>query len=332
MRGSDLDQEAFTNQETGARPILSYSALIAALGFCVLQSVSTPAQTTVDEDIQTFDRLLAAGHYAEAEAPLENYTSSHPQSSEAWYQLGYLYFRLHKIWPSIQALSKSLSIRPKQADAHKILGLDFSILGRLDLAEYELRRAVALEPGSVESQYSLGRVCYERGNYERAARHLEQALQLNPNHVKALHNLGLTYEGLNQYDRARQHFEKAIALNETSPAPSEWPYIDFATFLNHRGQHQLALDLLRKGERINPKSDPLEFEMAKAYRGLAEWELAAKSLEKAARVNPRNAEYFYVLFLTYKKLGKAAEARDALAEFEKLKQSDSQAAAAATRH
>src|SRR5216684_947242 len=86
----------------------------------------------------------------EAEAPVEKYTRSHPQSPEAWYQLGYLYFRLHKIWPSIQALSKSLSIRPKQADAHRILGLDFSILGRLDLAEDELRRAVALDPGSVE--------------------------------------------------------------------------------------------------------------------------------------------------------------------------------------
>ena len=52
----------------------------------------------------------------------------------------------------------------------------------------------------------------------------------------------------------------------------------------------------------------------------------------AALVNPRNAEYFYVLFLTYKKLGKAAESRAALAQYEKLKQSDSQPAATAARH
>ncbi len=108
--------------------------------------------------------------------------------------MGYVYFRLHKIWPSIQLLSKSLSINVNNAEAHKILGMDFTIVNRLDLATKELEFAVQLNPKSAESQYALGHVYYEQGAYGRAVTNFQKAIALDPDYVKAYHNLGLAYE------------------------------------------------------------------------------------------------------------------------------------------
>jgi Tfp pilus assembly protein PilF len=280
-----------------------------------------PPQTDLKGEIAAFDRHIAAGDFS-VEGALEVFTQVHPEVAQAWYQLGYVYFREHKIWPSVKALSKSLSIDAKQPEAHKVLGLDFTILGRLDLAQDELRRALTLKPTSAEIQYHLGRVYYEQGDSRQAALHLEKANELDPGNVKTLHNLGLTYEALNQDQRARECFQQALTEDEKSVRHSEWPYINFASFLNRHGEYQAAIELLRKASLINAKSDVAAFELAKAYRGLSEWQSEAQSLEKAVELDPHNTQYYYVLSVVYKKLGKNEEARAALGTYESLKQAE----------
>jgi tetratricopeptide (TPR) repeat protein len=294
--------------------------MIAA--FLALSYAFAPAQADVQAEIAGFGRHIAEGDFS-VDAALETFTQLHPEIAQSWYQLGYVYFREHKIWSSVKALSKSLSINAKQPEAHKVLGLDFTILGRLDLAEDELGRALTLKPNSAEIQYHLGRVYYERGNSGQAARHLEQANSLEPGNVKTLHNLGLAYEALNQDQRARQYFQQALTEDEKSARHSEWPYINFASFLNRHGEYQAALDLLLKARLINAKSDVAAFELAKAYRGLSDWQAEAESMEKAVELDPRNTQYFYVLSIVYRKLGKDSESRTALARYESLKQAES---------
>jgi Tfp pilus assembly protein PilF len=285
----------------------------------VLGAIATGSPDDVPSQLAAFDREITAGHYAEVEAPLEQFAAEHPTSASGWYQLGYVYFRTHKIWPSVKALSKSLSLDSRQSEAHKVLGLDFTILGRMDLATDELRRAAALNPTSAEIKYHLGRVYYETGDYSRAKSALEAAVQRDPANVKALHNLALTYEAVRENDRARECFRKAIALDQAFPKHSEWPYLNFGGFLNRREEFSQALSVLRDAQRINPQSDEVAFELAKAYRGVEQYEPALESLLKAVKLNPQNAQYHYVLSLTYRKLGKGEQALQSLAEFERLK-------------
>ena len=250
-----------------------------------------PPQTDLQSEIAAFDRQIAAGDFS-VEGALEVFTQLHPDVAQSWYQLGYVYFREHKIWASVKALSRSLSIDTKQPEAHKVLGLDFTILGRLDLAQDELRRALTLKPTSAEIQYHLGRVYYEQGDSRQAALHLETANALDPGNVKTLHNLGLTYEALNQDQRARDYFQRALTEDEKSPRRSEWPYINFASFLNRHGEYQAAIDLLRKASLVNPKSDVAAFELAKAYRGLLQWQAEAEALEKAVDSGAKREQLF----------------------------------------
>lgn len=271
--------------------------------------------------LRELEKLILAGEYARAEPALETYVAEKPDSWQALYQLGYVYYRLHKIWPAVQVLSRSLSVNVKNAEAHKILGLCFTILERLDLAQKELAIAVELNPASVESHYSLGRVYYELGSYLEAAQAMEKALKLDPTYLKAYHNLGLTYEALEDFQRAREYFVKGRELNEKAAKPAEWPYIDFASFCNRRGEYNKALELLTVPLMRASKIDQAHFQRAKAFRGLGQWESCVEALKQAIEVNPNNPEFYYSLAQAYKRLGRPQDASAALAQFEKVKES-----------
>jgi tetratricopeptide (TPR) repeat protein len=296
------------------------------LGLLIAICCALAYPADANREVTGFDREITRGNFAAVEGPLEAFAAAHSSSAEAWYQLGYVYYRLHKIWPSVKALSKSLSINSRQPDAHRILGLDFTILDRLDLAEDELRRAVALDPASADNRYHLGRICFERGNSSEAVQHFEKALRLSRGDVKTLHNLALAYEAINQVDRARDCFQQAIVQDEKAVAHSEWAYINYGGFLNRRYEYDAALAILRKGEGISPNAE-LQFELAKTYRGLERWADAVGALEKAVQLSPRESQYFYVLSLIYRKLGKENESREALARYEELRRSEQRPAA-----
>ncbi len=278
------------------------------------------AQTILKSELERFDSWIAEGNYEKALAPLEALVAAHPELAEAQYQLGYVYYRLHWIAQSVKALSASLAINSRNADAHRILGYDLTILGRLDLAETEFRRAIELKPQSAESHYALGRVHYEKGSYAAAAAEFEQALRINPSYGKAHENLGLAYEAVNEIAQARAHFETAVRLAESEPQPSPWPYINFAGFQNRRGDYAAALQFARRALAIAPRSDAARFQSAKALRGLERWNECIQELQEAIAINSNNPEFFYTLAVAYRRLGQPDRARVSMEQFEKLKQ------------
>lgn len=269
-------------------------------------------------EIAEFDRLITAGNYQQVAVLLEEYIAENPRSWEGLYQLGYVYFRLHKIWPSIRLLSKSLSINVNNAEAHKILGMDFTIVNRLDLATKELELAVQLNPKSAESHYALGRVHYEHGAYGRAVTSFQKAIVLDSDYVKAYHNLGLAYEATGQLSFAKDSFVTAIELTAKQARPSAWPYINFGAFHNRRGEFEDALQLLESAVVYNPQSDEAHFQQAKAYRGLGRWEECVQSLQRAIAVDNQVPEFHYVLSAVYRRLGKHDDSNAALETFRRL--------------
>ncbi|MDQ2775063.1 MAG: hypothetical protein M3Y57_09120, partial [Acidobacteriota bacterium] len=87
-----------------------------------------------DPALSSYESLIKAGRFAEASNGLESYVAGHPQSWQAFYQLGYSDFRLHRIQQSLTMLCKSLILNKEFAESHKILAYDLNILGRQDYA------------------------------------------------------------------------------------------------------------------------------------------------------------------------------------------------------
>jgi tetratricopeptide (TPR) repeat protein len=301
-------------------PRVLYLAMLCVAVLCVAPLFASALPGT-DEPEATlgFERLIKDGKYDEARAELETYTAAHPSSWQAFYQLGYADFRLHRIQQSVDMLCKSLVLNPKFAESHKILAYDLNILGRQDLAIHELEQALSYNPQSAESYYELGRIYYEQGSYLKAVESLEKSKSLAPDLTRAYHNLGLAYSAVGENAKAVENFEASLRVNAQQSSPSAWPLIDYATYLNTAENFEMAKDLLLRAIAIDHSWDQEYSELAKAYRGLGLSKEAVSALKQALVLNPRKAEYHYVLAQLYRQTHQTAEAAEQLAEYERLK-------------
>jgi tetratricopeptide (TPR) repeat protein len=267
---------------------------------------------------------IATNKYSQAESRLNTYLANHPDSSRAYYDLGYVQFRIHKIGPSIRHLSKALELNPSNAEAHKVLALNCSIIGRYDLAEVELLEAARLKPESAEIHYFLARTYYTRGVYPLAKSEFETTLRLDPSYTKAYSNLGITLEALGDNDGALRNYNAAIRLEDGQEQKSEWPYIYLSSFYNRQKNGAEALLYARKATEINPASDTAHFEMAKAYRTQKQLQKAVDATRRAIAINSKVSDYYYVLGLALRELGNQPESEEALKKYADLQQQSNQ--------
>jgi tetratricopeptide (TPR) repeat protein len=272
-----------------------------------------------DTSIDAFETLIKAGDYDSAKDKLEPYVKAHPDSWQALYQLGYVYFSLHQFRPSLNMLAKSLAIHDQFAEAHKILGYDLNILGRKDLAISELSKAVQLDPNSWESQYELGRILYEQGSYVESVHALEAVKRMNPGLVKVYHNLGLAYAGTGEKTKAVENFEEGLRLNLKQSKLSAWPLIDYASYLNMESDFEKARDLLLQAIRIDPSWSQEYEELSKALRGLGRTQEAIEALKRAIALDSGKAEDHYVLARLYSQTQQDEAAKRELGEYERTR-------------
>ncbi len=273
-------------------------------------------------EIANFESLIQSGKYAGAQTALESYTAAHPDSWRSQYQLGYVYFRLHRIQQSINVLCKSLVLNSTFAESHKILAYDLNILGHQDLALRELDRALEADPNSAESHYEIGRIYYERGSYLDAIQHLERAKSLDAAAIHTYHNLGLAYAAIGENGKAVENFEEGLRRNARVRQPSAWPLIDYATYRNLQSHFDKARALLLQSIAIERTSDQAFEELSKAYRGLGQTADAIDALQHAIALNPQKAEYHYVLARLYTQTHRPDEAKAQLAEYQQSRHSN----------
>jgi tetratricopeptide (TPR) repeat protein len=298
----------------GAAP-LPLTAAVAQEGKGKLLGQAEKSGALVDAETE-----IDSNRFDAAEPRLYHFLKDHPNSSRAYYDLGYVHFRTHKIGPSVQELSKSLELDPNNADAHKVLALNCSIIGRYDLAEVELVQAARLNPDSAEIHYFLARTYYTRGVYPLAKSEFEIAIRLDSSYVKAYSNLGITMEALGKTDDALKNYITAIQLEGQQKQQSEWPYIYLSAFYNRQKNPAEALNYARKALEVNPASDTVYFEMAKAYRTQKELQKAVDAARSAIAINSRVPDYYYVMGLVLRELGNQHESEEALERYAQLQQ------------
>lgn len=284
--------------------------------------VALSPQGASNDDLKLIEDQIRRDQSQAVVPALARYVRDHPDSARAHYDLGYALFRTHDVGSSVKELSRSLELNVNNAEAHKILGLDCTIVGRYDLAETELQQAARLEPDSAEIHYLLGRLYYTRGVYPLAEREFESAIQRNPSYMKAYNNLGLVEEALGKNDEALNNYNTAVRLNQEQGLKSAWPYEYLSAFYNRQQQPQRAMEYAHQALAINPRSDLAYFQIAKALESRGEWHDCAEAVQKAIADNSRTPSYYYLLSVALRKLGKVDESRAALETFEKLQQKE----------
>jgi tetratricopeptide (TPR) repeat protein len=289
-------------------------------------TTSAAADPNNTEDLRPLENKIKHGQYQQAVPALNRYLQKYPDSATAHYDLGYIYFRTHQIEGAIQQLSKSLELNANNAQAHEVLGLVCTWVGRSDLAEVELLRAARLEPNSAEVHYWLGRTYYSREVYPPALKQFETAIRLDPSYMKAYYNLGLVLESMGKGEEAVKDYETAARLAEEQHLKSPWPYEYLAAHYARNEQVTETIKFARKALLMDPRCDLAYYNLAKAYRLQGNWQQSADAVEKAIAINPNTTpEYYYILSIDLRNLGKIQESEVAYKQFLEIHKSQNTA-------
>jgi tetratricopeptide (TPR) repeat protein len=178
----------------------------------------------------------------------------------------------------------ALEVTARNAFAHNQYGAGLAVRGEGARALEHLRRAVALDPDLALAQFNLGRALHGQGDLEGAVLHYGRAAELHPGWADAHHGLGVA--------------------------------------LAQRGDLDAARDSLGEAVRLAPDAADARFGLAAALEASGRLEAAARELRILLELQPDYPLAWKRLGIVLTRLGRNAEAREALLRAATLDPSD----------
>jgi tetratricopeptide (TPR) repeat protein len=267
--------------------------------------------------------LVHLQDFAGAERALRGYTSSHPDSSDAIYMLGFVLNRQNRPAESLASYTKAAAITHPTADDLKIIGLDYVLLDDYSDAIKWLEKSVELDPKNKDAWYYLGRAYYKRSRLIDARKAFLTVLALDPRNAKAENSLGLIFESDAQPSAAIEAYRTAIAWEQQDSRPSEQPYVNLGSLLLEQGQTEEAISQLEKSVALAPSSGYCRLKLGTAYLRAGKLRDAQRELERATSLEPESAVAHYQLGRLYKQIHALDHAK---AEFDHAAQLQTRAA------
>jgi len=125
--------------------------------------------------------------------------------------------RLTNLDRAIHYLEVAIEKAPEDAAIHFDLGLAYRMKGMRAKAEEVFRQASILTPGEKIYMYELGIECSVLGRMEDAIQALERAVELSPEYEAAHDALGDIYYSSHDYRRVVEHLESALGSATRNP-------------------------------------------------------------------------------------------------------------------
>ena len=232
---------------------------------------------------------------------------------------GLLYSR-RQLPQAVRVCRQVIEARPANGDAHNILGVTLSAMGRHDDAIESLRRAVKINGAAPSYHANLGEVLRVAGRTDEAMKALEEAVRIDPKNPQALNNLGITYYETRQLPKAIEHYRRALEVLPTMAEASNnlgnalrlsgdidgaiqayqdalthravYPevYNNLGTLLQQDRKFEEAEHALRKAIQQNPKYAEAHNNLAQLLVGQKKEVEALRILGEALKFAPKNVQ------------------------------------------
>ena len=291
--------------------------------------------------ITIIEKLINSGRLDEAQNRLKLLMSSGGETRTTLYLEAKILFKEQRFNASIDKLQRVLAASkpgskaaersthdarsddPLDSEAYKLIGLNYVLLDRLDLAEPFLKASVEQAPNDYMARFHLGLLYYTTSRFAGAESEFRRVISLRPAFAKGHDMLGLTLEEIGNEEAATESYRRAIELNREQNLQDSSPYLNLGRFLLTMNRVAEALPVLQKAVQLNPKSAEGAYLLGKALNKLGKESEAVKALLQAIRNNPDYAEPHYLLSRIYLSQGREADARQALQIFEQIKKMQS---------
>jgi tetratricopeptide (TPR) repeat protein len=164
-------------------------------------------------------------------------------------------------------------VDPKNADSFSYLGAVYVDQKKAELALDALRKSLALKPDKAETHNMLGRALFDLNQPEKAIEAYKRAIALKPDFADPYNNMGNTLKELGRFDEALAAFDTAIALEPDTVGV----YVNLADakkFRSNDDKHLAAIEgFLAKYDRLDEEEQMhVGFAAAKAYDDLKRYD------------------------------------------------------------
>ena len=191
---------------------------------------------------------------------------------------------------SIRALDKAVQADPQYTLAYWKLAVNYSYIGKLDLANKNIEKALSLSDRvSLRDRYVIQG--YAALSLEdspvKAVESYKKLLALYPNDEDGLSYLGSIYRNMEEWDLAIEQFERILKLNPRYL----FAYENLSFIYTAQGRYQEALDLIQTSMPFFPEVMflPKQATSVRLIQGL--YDVAAAEVQKALARTPNDADY-----------------------------------------
>ncbi|MGH9447624.1 MAG: tetratricopeptide repeat protein, partial [Terriglobia bacterium] len=324
LLGGTLDSKTLTG--AGRQLLFPGSPSSCAKALALVQNEITSPATTVDDE--------------GAFRPFQFRPAENPVATRKALEAARVAIRSGHYTQCAQTLG---TVAPLDSENDMVLARCACLSGRFYGAFEAAQRIVASDPENVAARYWEAEATK---NLARAA--LSQAVLLNPHSWQGRILSGDIYRQRKQWDAARLNYQTAARLEPSSPAP----YLGLATVDWRLGEFANAQNELQKVLELEPQNAQAEFEigdilvrdhrfraalpylektvsgepdllvahgdLGKCYASLGDVNSAVRELTRALPAD-RFGDLHFLLYLQYKKEGRAILAKQALNESQKLR-------------
>jgi Tfp pilus assembly protein PilF len=230
-----------SDSKKGNKVVRIVAAPFKALGKLFGRHNDNKLQRMTEKDAEKFESVgVAKVDEGSDQKPLTN------GSAREHFAAGREHLQNGRINDAIAELSYAVSMDPKLAEAHNLLGVAFDRKGMGDRAKESYEKAVKFDSDDAQTLNNLGFSLYQNGNYRAAVDRLKRAAKIEPNDERILNNLGLALCRLGKFDEAYKYFARAGGDFNGN--------INVATMLERLGRDEEAIKYYQAAYRIDPES------------------------------------------------------------------------------
>jgi tetratricopeptide (TPR) repeat protein len=188
-------------------------------------------------------------------------TENDPNSTTAWFGLGYCYAGRNSYTDAIAAYKQAIQTNPANAISHFQLGNYLYKLGRDDEAIEEFKQVVSINPEFEEAYFNLGIIYLKTGRLEEGKEAFQNVVRINPQSQTAHYSIGIACTKLGQYQEAVEAYKKAIRIQ---PDFTE-AHFNLGLVYGELGNRKDEMEAYKQAIRANPDFAPAHYAMGQSY-------------------------------------------------------------------
>jgi tetratricopeptide (TPR) repeat protein len=294
---------------------------------------------------------LKQGKLADAADSLQTALQRNPKAPGASMFLGIAYFQMNRLDQARVALQQEIDLNPDNAEPLMWLGItelaagnpekavgpldkaaelspkDVNILdyrGRAHLlvSKDSYARMYAVDPNSWRMHRLSAQIYAESHQHKEAIREYEAAIRLAPEQADLYEELGDEYRKDGALDMAASAYKNELALTPHNAVA----LYDLGGVFVDQGKAGEGVPLLKEAVETFAKPTVADYYLGRGLADLGLYPEAVDHLEKAAAAAPESEvalHAYYKLSQVYHKMQRPADARSALARFQKLQEQKS---------